>query len=84
MDKKALKSKKFIAYFFSSLLLGGILIAALMTQQFTLAMSAFMSVGIFSISCLAIGYVFSQATLDKFINGVTSLADKNKEVEKEE
>jgi hypothetical protein len=73
IDKTPLKSKKFIAFFFSILVLAGILVAALVTQKFTWAMVLFMSIGMLAISAMSIGYVLSQAALDKFIQGVGQL-----------
>jgi len=80
MDKKPLKSKKFIAFFFSMLLVAGILITALITQSFGWAMSAFMVAGMFTIGFLSVGYIFSQKALDKFIAGMDVLGgEKSKE-----
>ncbi len=69
-DKPVYASKKFIAFFFSLLLLGGILITALITQTFTFAMSVFMSVGILAVAFIAVGYVLGQTSLDKFVRGL--------------
>ena len=76
VEKLPLKSKKFIAFFFSLLLLAAILIIALFTQPFNWPMIAFMSIGIFGICALAIGYILPQAALDKFVRGVTSIANR--------
>jgi MFS-type transporter involved in bile tolerance (Atg22 family) len=73
-DKKPSKSKKFIAFFFSMLLIASILVIALMTQSFVWSMSLFMAIGIMAIAFIAIGYVLSQSALDKFIHGVEHLS----------
>lgn len=70
MEKKPLSSKKFISFLFSALLIAGILIMALITQQFSLAMSLFMCIGIFGLVFIAVGYILSQAALDKLVRGV--------------
>jgi len=72
-EKTPLASKKFIAFFFSLLVLAGVLVTALLTQTFGWAMVAFMSVGILGVCTLAIGYILPQAALDKFIRGVAGL-----------
>jgi hypothetical protein len=74
LDKLPTKSKKFIAFFFALLVIAGILVIALLTQTFGWAMVTFMSIGIMAIGALAIGYVLSQASLDKFIRGVVGLS----------
>lgn len=73
MEKTPLQSKKFIAFFFSLLVIAGILVTALFTQVFGFAMVLFMSVGIFGVCCLSIGYILPQAALDKFVRGISSL-----------
>jgi ABC-type multidrug transport system fused ATPase/permease subunit len=74
LNKKPLSSKKFIAFFFSMLLIAGILVVALLTQTFTWAMASFMSIGVFSVAVLAIGYILRQSALDKFLAGVNSIS----------
>ena len=71
IEKTPLKSKKFIAFFFTILVVAGILIAALLTQTFNLAMASFMSIGIAGICALGIGYVLSQKALDKYMRGIS-------------
>lgn len=86
-EKTPLSSKKFIAFFFASLVIAGILIAALLTQTFGWAMVAFMSIGILGVCCLAIGYILKQAALDTFVRGVVGLGknlNKPKPIEEEE
>ena len=75
-ERTPLSSKKFIAFFFSLLVVAGILITALLTQTFGWAMVVFMSVGIFAVGFLAIGYILPQAALDKFVRGATALQGK--------
>ena len=73
LEKTALKSKKFIAFFFTLLLLAGILIFALVTQTIGWPLTAFMCIGIFGISFLAVSYIGKQGDLDKFVRGVSQL-----------
>jgi len=75
-EKTPLKSKKFIAFFFSLLVLAGILVTALLTQTFGWTMVVFMSIGIFAVGFLAVGYILPQAALDKFIRGAAALKGK--------
>ena len=70
MEKTALESKKFKAFFFAISILAIIIITALLTQLFGWAMAVFMCIGIMSISFISIGYVLSQSALDKFIQGI--------------
>jgi Zn-dependent protease with chaperone function len=74
IDKTPLKSKKFIAFFFSLIVIAAILIIALFTQPITWPMSLFMGIGILAVGIVAIGYVLSQGVVDKFIQGVTGIA----------
>jgi len=78
MDKKPFASKKFIAFFFSSLLIAGILVAALVTQIFTWPMAVFMAIGIFSLGFLTVGYILPQAALDKFVRGAENISSSIK------
>lgn len=73
INKTPRRSKKFIAFFFSIIMIAGILVAALLTQQFVWAMAVFMSIGMLAIASISIGYVLSQNALDKFIQGVAHL-----------
>ena len=73
IDKTPLKSKKFIAFFFAVLIIAGVLVMALLTQKFVMEMVLFMSIGMLAISAISIGYVLSQAALDKFVQGVSHL-----------
>jgi hypothetical protein len=77
MDKTPLGSKKFIAFFFSLVVLAGILIIALYTQTFGWPMVVFMSIGILGVCTLAIGYILPQAALDKFMQTVSKLKEGN-------
>ena len=78
-EKNPRLSKKFIAFFFSLLVMAGVLVAALLTQSFGWAMVVFMSIGIFGICFLAIGYILPQAALDKFVRGALILKGKKDE-----
>jgi hypothetical protein len=75
-DKKPLQSKKFIAFLISIFLIAAILITTLLTQTFNWAMKAFMCIGIFSISFICVGYIFKQAGIDKFNQGILHLGEK--------
>jgi len=79
LDKKPFQSKKFIAFIFASIILAGILITALLTQAFGWAMVTFMTIGVFGVCSLAIGYILPQAKYDRFVQGVASIAKRNKE-----
>jgi hypothetical protein len=76
MEKKPLESKKFIAFVFSMLLLTGTLVLSIVLKQTSWAMSLFMVSGIITIGALAIGYVISQAALDKFMVNIVKLKTK--------
>ena len=73
LEKTPLKSKKFIAFFFSMLVIAGILVTALLTQSIGWAIATFMCIGIMAIAFISIGYVLSQNALDKFVRGVGHL-----------
>jgi len=73
IEKTPLKSKKFIAFFFSLLLLAGILVFALATQTIGWAIAFFMCIGIFAIAFISVGYILSQNALDKFVRGIGEL-----------
>jgi hypothetical protein len=75
LEKTPLKSKKFIAFFFTSLVIAGILVTALCTQQFVWAMALFMGIGMVVLGFLGIGYVLSQSALDKFVRGIGLLGN---------
>jgi len=75
MEKDPLSSKKFIAFFFSMVVIAGIMVTALMTQEFGWEMVVFMSIGIFTEGFLSIGYILKQGSLDKFIRGIEGLKD---------
>jgi len=81
LDKKPFSSKKFISYLFSIVVLASILTIALFTQSFGWAMVTFMTIGIITIGALSIGYVLSQAALDKFLSSVTDIMTKKKDEE---
>jgi uncharacterized membrane protein YraQ (UPF0718 family) len=74
IDKTPLRSKKFIAFFFSVLVIAGVIVATLLTQTFGWAMAAFMSVLALGLTAIAIGYVISQSALDKFVQGAARLS----------
>jgi hypothetical protein len=78
VEKTPLSSKKFVAFFFSLLLIAGVLGTALFTQTFGWPMVTFMCIGILGICTIAIGYVLSQAALDKFMRGVTGITSSEK------
>jgi len=84
MDKKALQSKKFIAFFVSLAVMAGILIVALVTQTFGIAMSAFMSLGMAAIAVMCISYVNKQGTLDRYISLAKIVGDIGEKVDDKE
>jgi len=84
MEKRPLQSKKWIAFFFALIVMAGILITALVLQEFTMSMSLFMSAGIIGIAALSIGYVLSTAALDKFMSNIGSLGgNKNNDMDED-
>ena len=83
LEKTPLNSKKFIAFFFALLIIAGILTIALITQTFSWSMSLFMAIGMLGIAFVAIGYVLSQAALDKFVSSLGNLKDTISNVSKE-
>lgn len=76
LDKTPLKSKKFIIMVFIVVVIASILTIALFTQTFTWPMTLFMAIGMLGLCSLGIGYVLSQAALDKFISGAIGIANK--------
>jgi len=76
IDKTPLKSKKFIAFFFSVLVIAGVIVATLLTQPFNWAMAAFMAVLALGLTAISIGYVISQSALDKFVQGASQIAGR--------
>jgi hypothetical protein len=79
MDKKPLDSKKFLCFFFSMVMISGIMIAALALQPITWPMALFMAAGMIADGALAIGYVISQKSLDMFL---ATMSDIGKQVQK--
>lgn len=75
MEKDAFTSKKFIAFFFAMIIIAGIMVTALVSQEFGWEMVTFMSIGIFTEGFLAIGYILRQGSLDKFMRGVEGVRD---------
>lgn len=75
MEKDPFSSKKFVAFFFSMIVIAGIMATALMTQKFGWEMVVFMSIGIFTEGFLSIGYILKQGSLDKFVRGIEGLKD---------
>lgn len=75
MEKDMFSSKKFVAFFFSMIVIAGIMATALLTQKFGWEMVTFMSIGIFTEGFLAIGYILKQGSLDKFMRGVEGVKD---------
>jgi hypothetical protein len=73
IEKTPFQSKKFIAWLISLAVMGGIMVYALYSQTFVMAMALFMSVGMMAIGAISIGYVLSQSALDKFCRGISGL-----------
>jgi hypothetical protein len=63
-------SKKFAAFIFSMTVISGLLFSFGFFNEFNLAMSLFMSIGILGLCSLAIGYVLTQSALDRFLGSV--------------
>jgi hypothetical protein len=82
-EKLPLSSKKFLAFFFSMLMITGIMIVALVLQPITWPMATFMAAGMISNGALSIGYVINQTALDKFMAGIAKVASKQKEENEE-
>lgn len=72
--KAPLDSKKFLALVFCMAIITGILITALASQPITWPLALFMTVGMLSLGCLAIGYVLSQSALDRFLSTVGDIS----------
>jgi len=72
-EKNPSQSKKFIAFFASIVVLASILTIALFTQAFSWQIATFMCIGILAIGGLAIGYVLSQSSLDKWMRGLKGI-----------
>lgn len=75
MEKQPFSSKKFIAFFFSMIVIAGVMVTALLTQQFGWEMVTFMSIGIFTEGFLSVGYILKQGSLDKFMRGMEGIKD---------
>ena len=80
MDKKPFSSKKFIAFFFSVIVMAGVMITALLTQTFGWPLVTFMSIMALGMTAVIIGYVISQSALDKFIHGAAQIIGRPKDV----
>ena len=83
-EKKFWQSKKWVSWLIATIILAGILIAALVLQTFTWAMSLFMAAGIIGVTALAIGYILSQKSLDNFMRSIVLLGNKKDEEESDE
>ena len=80
LDKTPLKSKKFIAFIFSILIIAGVMITALFTQTFGWPIALMMSIGMLGLTATTIGYVLSQGALDKFMQGISHISGGLKNV----
>ena len=77
MNKKAHQSKKWLAFFFTELLLAGLLGYALKTQPFGWPMAGFMSIGVAGMTTLAIGLILKQAMYDKWVAGISAIGGRD-------
>ena len=67
LEKKALVSKKFLAFFFVESIMVIMAMTALITGSTGWPISAFMLSIILTMGALAIGYILGQAALDKYV-----------------
>jgi hypothetical protein len=75
-DKNILNSKKFAAFFFAVAVIAGILIVALIYHPaLNPWTAAFLTIGMIAVGALAIGYIVSQKSLDKFLSTVKGVTD---------
>lgn len=74
-----MQSKKFIAFLLTQLILAGTMITSLVLEDFSVAMSIFMDIGVMSMGALAIGYIISERALDQFLHTVQDIVDKDEE-----
>lgn len=72
-DKKALQSKKFKCFLFSTLLVSALLVIALFTQALGWPMALFMSIGMLIIGIMTITYTINQAAVDKLLTSISSI-----------
>jgi len=75
---KNLLSKKFIAFIITMAVLAGVIIVTVLTQQITFNVTIFLVILAIGLAGVPIGYVVSQTSLDKFIEGVGNIAGKMK------
>jgi hypothetical protein len=66
-EKTPLASKKFIAFFFTIMVVAGLLAVAFFTQTIGWPLAAFSLAGVLVIGFIGVGYVLSTAQLDKFV-----------------
>jgi len=70
LEKKALKSKKFVAWLISELLLTGMAISALFTQpELGWPLASYMVGIVFTMGCATMWYLGKQAAIDTFQRG---------------
>lgn len=75
-EKTALKSKKFLAFLLCLIILAGLAITALITQNVGWPLAAFMLAIVLTIGFLGVGFVFSVAQLDKYVR-LAAITGKN-------
>lgn len=81
-EKGIARSKKFIAFFFSILILAGIAGMFTFTQILGAALTPVLLGIVLTIGFISVGYIFSTATLDKFVRMAmitTGKEDNNEE-----
>ena len=70
LEKTALKSKKFIAWFISEIVLAGMAITALLTQpELGWSLASFMVGIVFTMGCSTMWYLGKQTAVDVFQRG---------------
>lgn len=73
-EKPAMKSKKFKAFLFMELLLGGLAVVALVTQpDLGWPLATFMSLIVVTMGAIALAFNGYQASLDKYFRGAALL-----------
>lgn len=72
MEKQWYQSKKFIAFLITEVLLAGLAVAALLSQDsLGWPLSGFMIAIVLSIGAVAFGFNGQQAALDKYLRGMS-------------
>jgi len=81
LEKTPKTSKKFIAFFFALILLAGIAIFTLCTQSLTIITVTLLSLIVFGIIFISVGYILSQNALDKLVRGIGELRGNDEDTD---